>query len=297
MDSLLASWLQLREPADAAARSDALTRKIADALAANAANETVQVLDLATGTGSNLRYLAPRLPGRQHWLVVDRAPALLVLLPELMSSWGAARKYEIGTVSRNQCVIRGEQIECHVETRDLDLNSLDDVDIFADRQLVTASALLDLVSEQWLSELAVRCRNVGAAALFGITYNGWSSCSPTEPEDEMIRHLLNQHQKKDKGLGGPAAGPDAAGCAARSFADIGYRVWTEPSDWMLEPTERELQRRLIDGWAEAATELASDDASRIARWRARRLEHIDAGRSHVVVGHFDIAACLPQDER
>ena len=65
MDNSLSTWLQLREPADAAARSDGLTRTIADALATG---ETVQVLDLATGTGSNLRYLAPRLPGRQRWL-------------------------------------------------------------------------------------------------------------------------------------------------------------------------------------------------------------------------------------
>ena len=33
MDNSLSTWLQLREPADAAARSDSLTRTIADALA------------------------------------------------------------------------------------------------------------------------------------------------------------------------------------------------------------------------------------------------------------------------
>ena len=132
----------------------------------------------------------------------------------------------------------------------------------------------------------------GAAALFAITYNGWSSCSPAEPEDEMIRDLLNRHQKTDKGLGGSAAGPDAAACAARCFADIGYRVWTEPSDWLLGSAERELQRRLIDGWAKAAMELAFDNASEIARWRARRIGHVDAGQSHIVVGHCDVAATI-----
>ena len=289
MDSLLSTWLQLREPADAAARSDRLTRTIADALATN---ETVQVLDLATGTGANLRFMAPHLSGRQRWLVVDRDSALLALLPDLMSSWSAVRRYDVATVSGNECVIQGEQLECHVETRSLDLNSLDAVDIFAGRQLVTASALLDLVSEEWLSALAARCREVGAAALFAVTYNGWSSCSPEEPEDEMIRHLLNRHQKTDKGLGGSAAGPDAAGCAARCFEDVGYRVRTEPSDWALGSAEHELQRRLIEGWAKAAAELASDNASEIARWRARRIGHVDAGRSHISVGHLDVAATI-----
>jgi len=289
MDNSLSTWLQLREPADAAARSDGLTRTIVDALADR---ETVQVLDLATGTGSNLRYLAPRLRGRQRWLVIDRDSALLAMLPELMSSWGTDRRYEVDTIGGNECLIRNEQLECQVESRSMDLNSLDEVDIFAGRQLVTASALLDLVSEKWLRALAARCREVGAAALFAITYNGWSSCSPAEPEDEMIRDLLNRHQKTDKGLGGSAAGPDAAAWAARCFADTGYRVWTEPSDWILGSPEQKLQRRLIDGWAGAATELASDNASGIAQWRARRIGHVDASRSRIVVGHFDVAATL-----
>ena len=289
MDNSLSTWLQLREPVDASARSESLTRTIVDALAHR---ETVQVLDLATGTGSNLRYLAPRLQGRQRWLVIDRDSTLLALLPELMSSWGTDRRYDVDTISGSECVIRNEQLECQVESRSLDLNSLDDVDMFAGRHLVTASALLDLVSEQWLIALAARCREVGAAALFAVTYNGWSSCSPAEPEDEMIRELLNRHQKTDKGLGGSAAGPDAASCAARCFADSDYRVWTEPSDWILGSPEHELQRRLIDGWARAATELAPENASGIAQWRARRIGHVDAGRSRIVVGHFDVAATL-----
>lgn len=289
MDNSLSTWLQLREPVDASARSESLTRTIVDALAHR---ETVQVLDLATGTGSNLRYLAPRLQGRQRWLVIDRDSTLLALLPELMSSWGTDRRYHVDTISGSECVIRNEQLECQVESRSLDLNSLDAVDIFAGRHLVTASALLDLVSERWLITLAARCREVGAAALFAMTYNGWSSCSPAEPEDEMIRELLNRHQKTDKGLGGSAAGPDAASCAARCFADSDYRVWTEPSDWTLGSPEHELQRRLIDGWARAATELAPDNASGIAQWRARRIGHVDAGRSRIVVGHFDVAATL-----
>ena len=289
MDNSLSTWLQLREPVDASARSESLTRTIVDALAHR---ETVQLLDLATGTGSNLRYLAPRLQGRQRWLVIDRDSTLLALLPELMSSWGTDRRYHVDTISGSECVIRNEQLECQVESRSLDLNSLDVVDIFAGRHLVTASALLDLVSEQWLIALAARCREVGAAALFAMTYNGWSSCSPAEPEDEMIRELLNRHQKTDKGLGGSAAGPDAASCAARCFADSDYRVWTEPSDWILGSPEHELQRRLIDGWARAATELAPENASGIAQWRARRIGHVDAGRSRIVVGHFDVAATL-----
>ncbi len=291
MDNSLSIWLQRREPADAVARSAGLTRIIAGALAAH---DTVHVLDLATGRGSNVRYLAPRLPARQRWLVVDRDAALHAALGEQMSSWASDRCFGIDAVGVNECVIRGEKLECRVETRRMNLHS-PDADSFAGRQIVTASALSALTSEAWLRWVAARCRASGAAALFTITYNGTITCLPEDPEDELVRHLLNRHQKTDKGLGGRAAGPDAAECVARCFADTGYRVWVEPSDWILGPAESEIQRLLVHGWAAAAVEVAPDAAFTIARWRARRIAHVDAGRSQIVVGHSAVAACPPLD--
>jgi hypothetical protein len=108
----------------------------------------------------------------------------------------------------------------------------------------------------------------------------------------MIRDLLNQHQRRDKGLGGPAAGPEAAACAARCFADVGYQVRSEPSNWTLGDSEHELQRRLIEGWAEAAVQVTPEAASTIEHWRRRRIGHVDAKRSRIVVGHLDLAGWL-----
>jgi len=290
MDESLSHWLGLREPADAMARSEALTRAIAGAMPSS---QQVCVLDLATGTGSNIRYLMDRLPGRQRWLAVDRDAALLAELSERMSSWGAAKSYTVRT-EPGLCIIRGASLECDIETRQMDLGALEDREIFAGRHLVTASALLDLVSAQWLRALAAQCRAAGTSALFTISYNGRSSCDPAEPEDDIVRDLMNQHQRRDKGLGGPAAGPDAVACAERCFAEAGYSVQREPSDWTLGPDVPALQRMLIDGWAHAATEMLRDRPATIASWRARRLAHVDAGRSRLVVGHDDLGAWLPR---
>ena len=287
MDESLSQWLRLRESADAAARSERLTRMIAEALPVGV---PVSVLDLATGRGSNVRYLAGRLPSPQHWLAVDRSAALLAGLREQMSTWGVARGHAVRTAVE-ACVIRGVGFECDVETRQMDLGALDRK-IFAGRHLVTASALLDLVSRQWLRTLAAHCRAEGASALFTITYNGRFSCTPAEPDDSMVRDLMNQHQKTDKGLGGPAAGPDAVECAERCFAEAGYLVERAASDWTIETAESDLQRMLIDGWAQAAIEMAPGRASTITNWRARRLAHVDAGRSRLAVGHEDLAATL-----
>jgi hypothetical protein len=264
MDVSLADWLALREAADAAARSENLTHEIAAALGIPSGG-ALRILDLASGTGSNVRYLAPRLLTPQDWLLVDRNPALLARTP---ASTPAA----------------------FIQTRVIDLGVLDDPTLFFRWHLVTASALLDLVSESWMRALAVRCLDAGAAVLFALTYNGRSHCIPREPEDDQIRELLNTHQcANDHGFG-RAAGPNAVECAVDCLNAVGYRVEREASDWDLGPDAREMQRQLVKGWASAACEIASDRTAAIDNWLARRLAHIDAGRSRITVGHEDIAA-------
>jgi SAM-dependent methyltransferase len=285
----LADWLALREPADAAARSAALTRVIADAVAPH---DPVRILDLATGTGANLRYLAERLPPHQAWLIADVDPNVLARVHERTASWAAERGY---TVERhaNGFALRGAKLDCSVAVRQVNLDALPS-ELFAGRHLVTASALLDLVSEDWLERLAQRCRAERAAALFALNYDGRSSCEPAEPEDDLLRDGLNRHQLNDKGLGGPAAGPDADWIALRVFEKAGFVARREPADWRLGAVHAELQRQLMEGWVQATLEIEPSLAANVASWRERRFAHLAAGRSSVTVGHHDVAAWLPE---
>lgn len=285
MDESLSDWLAVREPADVTARSAMLVERVRHALAST---DTVRGLDLCTGTGSNLRYLIDRLPGRQTWLAADRDARLLEELPTKLRTWAEARGYSMRTQGQVSS-LRGGRCECDVETRAMDLDRLD-AGLFEGRNLVTASALLDLVSESWLRLLATRCREAGATALFTLTYDGRSSCDPVEPEDDMVRELMNMHQKTDKGLGGRAEGPDAWSVAERVFTEAGYRVECAPSDWSIGPSERTFQRMLIEGWARAAVEIAPERADTIADWLRGRREHLEAGRSRIVVNHVDMVA-------
>ena len=267
MGDFSAEWLALREPADHRARSAHLARTIGSRLLGLPA---VRVVDLASGTGSNLRYLSRLLPPVQHWRIVDRDPDLLARFVK-PAMWAILASV-------------------HVHRRDL--AALDTIDDLLERAvLLTASALLDLVSERWLDGIAERCHAVGAAALFALTYDGRISCTPPESGDETVRNLVNRHQRTDKGFG-PALGPAATEFAERCFAARGFTVERERSDWTLGAGDSELQRQLIAGWADAATEIAPERAAAIGAWRDRRLDHITAGRSTIVVGHQDLAAWI-----
>jgi hypothetical protein len=258
MGAFSAEWLRLREPLDHAARSAALTRDVLQALPAGASG----ILDLACGTGSNWRYLSSRDASDRDWLLVDHDPSLLSLVE---------RAPNVRTVER-------------------DLRELDH-ELVVGRALVTASALLDLVSEAWLRQLVSHCRAQHAAALFALTYDGRLLFEPAEPDDALIRDLVNRHQRTDKGFG-PALGPAAVATAADLFRASGHEVRIIASDWILRRSSAPdlLQEQLIDGWAEASTEIAVDRAGIIEAWRRKRRRHVTSGQSMLTVGHQDLAA-------
>lgn len=268
MESFSADWLALREPADHAARSAALTTRIADRLRARPGRRAV---DLAAGSGSNVRYLLPRLPGVAHWTLVDYDAALLA------QAWRL-----VAPVARDTGV--------DFDVRQGDLRALDALPLDG-CGLVTASALLDLVSSDWLRAFAARCRAAGVDVLCTLSYDGRIVCEPPDEDDEHVRALVNRHQRTDKGFG-PALGPDAAGAAVTAFEAAGFTVHTAESDWVLEGADAELQRQLLAGWAGAARELAPAEAARIDAWLSGRLAQVD-GAARIVVGHVDVLALAP----
>ena len=113
MGDFSAAWLALREPADFSARSSQLADVIASALAND---DTVQALDMASGTGSNVRYLAERLPPRQDWLLVDHDQGLITHAPVRMSEWAAARGYDARVEADGVLLLQGDRLKCRRRT-------------------------------------------------------------------------------------------------------------------------------------------------------------------------------------
>ena len=260
MSSFSAEWLALREPADAAARAAALLAPLR-----LPCDRTLTIVDLATGTGANLRWLAPRLRGKQRWVVVDHETALL----DTLSTRPAPAGVEVEPIA----------LDLARELAAVPCSGAD---------LVTASALLDLVSADWLRRLAERCVADRTAVLFALTYDGRIAWEPREDRDERVRDLVNLHQRRDKGFG-PALGPAAAETAASAFRAFGYELLTAASDWNLGPESGALQQALVEGWCAAASEIAPNERDALEAWRRRRGEWIERGQSRLVVGHVDIA--------
>jgi SAM-dependent methyltransferase len=273
-------WLQLRASADARARADRLLGLLP---------KVERVVDLGAGTGGNLRHLAPRLPGRQDWLCVDVDATLLALLSERTRAWAEAAGQEFAP-DGDAFTLNGPDCTCRVRCRVLDLSTELDRLKLPPGALVSASAMLDLVSADWLEGLIGRAAEARCPLLFVLTYDGRVELNPPiagPVGDADVIARVNRHQRTDKGFG-PALGPDAT-AEARSIARrLGYRVHHAASDWHLGPDQAALQRALIEGWHAAALAMGRADEDALGRWRQHRMEHVRAGSSRADVGHQDL---------
>jgi Methyltransferase domain len=243
-------WLALREPADAAARS----RELVEQLPATASHV---IHDLGCGTGSMARWLAPLLPGPQHWILHDRDAGLLELAAADIRD---------------------------AEPRQSDVTRLDPGEL-AGATLITASALLDMLTEDELTRLVSTCVQAGCPALMTLSVVGRVELTPADPLDPRVTTAFNDHQRRDSRLG-----PNAPEAAREAFVRLGSEVLVRPSPWRLGPKQAELAAEWFSGWVGAACEQDPELAAEADSYTRERLEQAKAGQLAVTVDHADLLA-------
>ncbi len=286
MNQVAADWLALRAGFDIEARNEHLTRRLASFAAEQV--EPLPVLDLGSGTGANFRYLAPRLPCDQSWMLVDIDPFLLQCAEGETQRWAGRQGW---TVERegDATLLHGGRRCWTVAGQRLDLmREVDRID-FRRFRVVTASALADLIGPAWFDDLARRCYNANAAVAVALTYNGRRVWAPRDPDDQIIVEWFNRHQQRDAGFG-PAMGPQAGAYMARRLRNLGYRVLTGRSDWSIGPEHMAMHHALIADAARPCCELVPRESGRIEAWAERRRRLVEEGVCQLTVGHVDILA-------
>ncbi|MFB9924900.1 class I SAM-dependent methyltransferase [Amycolatopsis halotolerans] len=231
-------WLTLREPADTAARA-------ADLVALLPPSPAV-IRDLGCGTGAMGRWLSGRLPKPQRWILHDQDPQLLEI---------AARSLPQGI---------------SVETEQADVTRLD----ISGTSLVTASALLDLLTKEEIQRLVKSCVDAQCPALLTLSVTGSAHLTPSDAADEALNDAFNNHQRRDGKLG-----PEAVAFAAAEFQRHGWTVHTRPSPWRLGPEHREL----IDTWYRGFVAAAREQDATLAVPENRQI-------TEVTVHHQDLLA-------
>jgi hypothetical protein len=214
------------------------------------------------------RWLAPLLSGQQHWVLHDRDPDLLALAaadPPRPAAGGSAAT---------------------VETRQSDVTRLGRDEV-AGAGLITASALLDLLTADELARLICACTRPRCPVLLTLSVTGCVRWSSPGPLDSRMEAAFNAHQRRAT-AGGPLLGPDAVGAAAHGFRRLGAKVIVRPSPWRLGATEASLAVEWLEGWIGAACEQEPALAAEAGLYRRRRLRDAAGGGLAVTVGHADL---------
>jgi hypothetical protein len=257
-------WLALREPADAAARAGDLVEDLARQ--SPAASSWV-IHDLGCGTGAMGRWLAPLLPGPQHWIVHDRDEDLLELAAHRS---GPAADGAAITLEPNHC----------------DITRLHPGDL-AGATLITASALLDVLTEDELGGLIALCAGVGCPMLLTLSVVGRVELNPGDPLDRRVAAAFDAHQRRMTERG-RLLGPDAVALAVGQFGRLGAEVVVRPSPWRLGGSQADLTAEWFTGWVGAACEQDVELAEEVELYTRRRLAQAAAGELAVTVDHADL---------
>jgi hypothetical protein len=210
--------------------------------------------DLGGGSGAMGHWLAPRLGRQQHWVVHDRDDDLLKLAAAAAPS----------SVS--------------VEARRSDITRLDTGDL-AGTSLVTASALLDLLTVAELARMLDAC--AGHPLLLALTVTGRVTLTPSDPLDAPMGAAFNAHQRR-----GGLLGPDAVAAAVDQLRDVETVV--RPSPWRLGAARAELIAEWLEGWVAAACEQDPTLTLEAGAYLDRRLAQAAAGQLAVTVEHADL---------
>lgn len=259
------AWLALRESADAEARSRDLVEHVRRALPATGCRV---IHDLGCGAGAMGRWLAPLLAGRQHWVAHDLDADLLALAVTDVPGRAA----------------NGAPVT--VEAKHTDIAQLRLTDL-AGATLITASALLDLLTEADMARLAGVCAGAGCPILLTLSVIGRVQITPADPLDDRVAAAFDAHQRRATQRG-RLLGPDAVACAVEEFGRLGAEVLVCPSPWRLGPSHVDLAAEWFTGWVAAACEQEAELTSGCARYARERLARATAGQLAITVCHADL---------
>lgn len=259
-------WLALREPEDARARSEALAGAVPQLLG----DGPLVVHDLGSGTGSMMRWLAPRLPGPQTWVLHDWNAGLLLRAAE--------RERPRDTAGR----------PAGIRSRTGELDALDP-SALRGASLVTASALLDVLTAAEAHAIVDACLATAAPVLLSLSVTGEVALTPWDPRDIRFARAFNAHQRREV-AGRRLLGRYGAPLVGGLFRLAGWHVRSALTTWQLDAAVPLLLGEWFDGWTGAALEHDPRLRHETAGYRELRWAQHDHGELSARVYHLDLLA-------
>ena len=253
------NWLIQREKIDSLSRSKIAISKINNFIKNK---DKISIIDLGCGTGSNYRYLSPKIKKKQSWDMLDISLKSINYFKE--------------DISKSKKVDNVKFIKTNVikNIKKIDFNNYD---------IVTGSAFLDIMPNSWFRDFYNL--NINSKIIyFSINYDGFFKFFPKHKDDGLVLKLFNSDQKSDKGIGLKAVGPNCSKIINSMFTKT-HKTFILKSDWKVE-NNKDFQLTFI----KFCEDVVSKSNKNYKEWIHFRKDNILKNKSKIILRNKDFLA-------
>jgi len=288
-DNFNADWLNERYPYDSEARDKSVESAALDYLSDK---QSLNLVDVGAGTGSNALYLMDKLAQDQSWTFIELDTALNSILIRRLKDFALYHKYE--------WEVRKEKYFIHTPTKTLSfqilnksfLNLASLVNV-ADIDLILANAVFDLLSATQIEQFLDPILREKTACLLTMNYQQMVF-TPTDPFDDNYITLYNNHLERTQDFG-KAMGKQAGKKLIQLFRKTNWEIQEAESFWQLQEDDIKMHYYLLNFMETALGELDFEAQlkEQFPKWLQRKKDLIITRRQQLSIGHLDIFATAP----
>lgn len=280
------NWLQERYPFDADARNK---EREWEAIHQFAYLDHVHLVDLGTGTGSNVRYYLEQFPQNQTWHCVEEDGALKEMFWQNIKQLAKTEGYELEWNGEALKMSKsGHWVNIHfVEGNLMELDSL--VDLLR-TDFILANAVFDLFSEAQFSELIHIISHHSLSLFFSLNYEGMKFF-PSEEADVFYIDQYNAHMKRPQPFG-HGMGPDASQLMEKAFRTALAEVKLGESIWEIGEKDEKMLTYLLGFFEDALADWwkTTEEKAAFIAWIGRKKTMIQEQQLAANVYHQDVLA-------
>lgn len=277
-------WLNERYPFDAEARNKKLETKVKDHFAEK---ETLTLVDVGAGTGSNCLYFMDQFTQSQKWYLVEQNEKLKKATIRRFKDYAAYHKYSFEK-KKNQLKISSlkKSVEINLITDSL-LNLPDLVDV-KKVDVVLANAVLDALTAPQIKAFSQILLDHQLSFYATLSYRGMTFI-PDDPFDDVFIDAYNQYMERPQ-KNGKILGEKALPMMVDFIKEHGGTVATAPSIWKVESDDIKMHYYLLNFMENALGEMELDPSmmANFARWIQRKKELIITRRQRLEIEHLDL---------
>ncbi len=277
-------WLNERYPFDVEARDKELENKV---LAHLDRKESISLVDVGAGTGSNCLYFIQKLSQNQNWYLIEQNAELKKATIRRLKDYASYHKYNFEQ-KKNTIKISSPKRAIRVTIINDSLLNLAEVVDLKKVDLVLANAVFDLFSAGQLKEVTTIITQNKVAFYHTLSYEGMTF-EPADPFDDFFVRAYNEHMERQQDFG-KALGKNASAYMVELFEATKHKLQTATSTWKIEPTDIKMHYYLLNFMENALSEmeLAPAMQANFEKWTQRKKDLIIMGQQRLLIAHMDI---------